>query len=186
MAAQPLSQMVSSAARFAVRAAAATAMGVKEGIRLADCVPRELVDDIFGKRCLIYRISCWVPLGTSLITLPACIKMKCHVLFSCFPRTEPAGIQRFFSTRPQPQSPPSAVVTDHSSCIEEADGRQPQVYAGFWQQSHRAPACAEQPVPAQGAASQARSPRGRVGKLAVWPVQQDANTQGQQGIGLLG
>lgn len=48
MAAQPLSQMVSSAARLAVRAAAATAMGVKEGIRLADCVPRELVDDIFA------------------------------------------------------------------------------------------------------------------------------------------
>lgn len=48
MAAQPISQMVSSAARFAVRAAAATAMGVKEGIRLADCVPRELVDDIFA------------------------------------------------------------------------------------------------------------------------------------------
>lgn len=48
MAAQPLGQMVSSAARMAVRAAAATAMGVKEGIRLADCVPRELVDDIFA------------------------------------------------------------------------------------------------------------------------------------------
>lgn len=49
MAAQPISQMVSSAARLAVRAAAATAMGVKEaGIRLADCVPRELVDDIFA------------------------------------------------------------------------------------------------------------------------------------------
>jgi len=48
MAAQPVSQMVSSAARLAVRAAAATAMGVKEGIRLADCVPRELVDDIFA------------------------------------------------------------------------------------------------------------------------------------------
>jgi hypothetical protein len=41
--------MVSSAARLAVRAAAATAMGAKtEGIRLADCVPRELVDDIFA------------------------------------------------------------------------------------------------------------------------------------------
>jgi hypothetical protein len=103
MAAQPLSQMVSSAARFAVRAAAATAMGVKEGIRLADCVPRELVDDIFGKECLIYLLLCWTPWGTSLITLCACTKVKCHVLFSCFPRTDLTRIPKI----PQHTSPSS-------------------------------------------------------------------------------
>eukprot|EP00775_Hariotina_reticulata_P011444 gene11444-11590_t len=40
--------MVSSAARLAVRAAAATSLGLNQGIRLADCQAREVVDDIFA------------------------------------------------------------------------------------------------------------------------------------------
>lgn len=53
MAAQPVSQImvsaVSSAARLAVRAAAASSLGtVQQGIRLADTQAREVVDDIFA------------------------------------------------------------------------------------------------------------------------------------------
>jgi hypothetical protein len=48
MAAQPAIYMVSSAARLAVRAAAATSLGLNQGIRLADCQAREVVDDIFA------------------------------------------------------------------------------------------------------------------------------------------
>lgn len=53
MAAQPVAQTmvsaVSSAARLAVRAAAASSLGaVQQGIRLADTQAREVVDDIFA------------------------------------------------------------------------------------------------------------------------------------------
>ena len=49
MAALPVSHMVSGLARAAVRAAAATTLGVTtKGTRLADCISREVVDDIFA------------------------------------------------------------------------------------------------------------------------------------------
>jgi pyruvate dehydrogenase kinase 2/3/4 len=50
MAAAPLAAgaMVSSAARLAVRAAAASSLGVRDGVRLADVVARDVVDDIFA------------------------------------------------------------------------------------------------------------------------------------------
>jgi pyruvate dehydrogenase kinase 2/3/4 len=52
MAAQPVynaaMSAVSSAARLAVRAAAAGSLGLNQGIRLADTQAREVVDDIFA------------------------------------------------------------------------------------------------------------------------------------------
>jgi hypothetical protein len=151
---------VSGMARAAVRAAAA-ASGAAHGTRLADSVPREIVDDIFAHALKKQT-------GVSLKYMVRRARTGLNV---GLPRRGDADLGPAHRCR-------AAAPTPARARMPTPPPPPPLRAAGLWRQPHRAPAGAVRPVPAEGAARAPRAPRGGAGEPALRPQLQAASAQG--------